>query len=56
MKSPTAKLTDEKVLEIDRLIGRGIKMTSLARRYGVSYSAICAIKYRRSWTSVLCVS
>ena len=46
------KLTEEKVREIRRLHAKGVKLTSLKSKFGVSLGSICDICYRRNWKHV----
>lgn len=47
-----AKLTEEQVVEIRMLHSQGVRFVKLARRFGVSPSAIRHIVIRRNWTHV----
>jgi hypothetical protein len=49
---PRSKLTDHQVLEIRELRGKGLKLTDLSARYGVSTTHIKYIVYRKSWTHI----
>lgn len=44
-----AKLTDEKVLEIDFLLSRGVQPKELAPKYGVSKRTIWLIGIHKTW-------
>jgi hypothetical protein len=48
----TAKLTEEKVVEIRRLIAAGKPQTHIARQYGVTPGNVCSIHHGRSWGHV----
>lgn len=45
-----AKLTDDDVLEIVRLLREGASIKTISLQFGISESNIKHIKYRRSWT------
>lgn len=50
---PHAKLDDNKILQIRKQLGDGVKMSELADRYNVSISTIKDIKHYRSWRHLL---
>lgn len=50
--NPMAKLNDEKVREIKRLLEAGEFQRVIAKMFGVSRSTIAAIKQQRCWTHV----
>lgn len=49
-KHPMSKLTEEKVVEIRRLLGKE-KQKDIAKKFGISPSVISAIKCGRIWRS-----
>jgi hypothetical protein len=49
----SAKLNEEKVLEIKKLIFERIKIAVIARKYNVSWSVIDSIKRNKTWRHVL---
>jgi hypothetical protein len=51
-KSPRAKLSSSNVLELRRLRSEGVKITDLARKFGVSDTHVKYIIYRKSWTHI----
>jgi hypothetical protein len=48
----TSKLTEADVIEIRRMVASGTKKAALARKYGVTFTAIWSICERRSWAHV----
>lgn len=50
--SAGAKLTNEKVIEIRRLISEGVKVIEIAKRFNVCRRTISQIKNNRSWKHV----
>ncbi len=50
--NPRARLTEEQVIEIKRLLARGAGHGFLARRYGVSKFAIWSIAHNLTWRHV----
>ena len=51
-RSPGAKLTDEDVLEIKRLLLRGFKQQVIADLFGVKIQTINHISTRKRWSHV----
>lgn len=51
-KNPHAKLTDEKVKEIRKLIKSGKRCTVIAREYGVCSSVIYGVRDRKGWKHI----
>jgi hypothetical protein len=51
-KSPTSKLTAEKVTEIRKLIASGVGVTDIADIYGVHYSTISEIRDGKAWKHI----
>jgi group I intron endonuclease len=50
--NPTAKLTDNKVKKIKKMLKRGITEPIIAAKFGVTRSAISAISQNRSWKHI----
>ncbi len=48
-KAPNAVLNNERVIEIRRLLSLGVTLTRIAKDFGVSDSAIGAIKSGKTW-------
>lgn len=51
--NPATKLTEEKVLEIDKLISEGVLQKDIAKLYNVCIKTVSNIKLRRNWKKVL---
>ena len=52
-EAPTAKLTEEQVLEIRRLYATGnYTITVLGEMFGINYRTVSQIKRRESWTHI----
>ena len=51
-KNPSAKLTEEMVLEIRNLRAQGIAYEAIAARFGMSHWGIQDICYRRRWKHI----
>ena len=51
-RSPGAKLTDEDVLEIKRMLLRGFKHKVIAAKFDVGLQTISHISTRRRWSDV----
>ena len=52
VKNPSAKLDEQKVIEIFRLHHTGLASRKLARHFGVSRYAICCVLKRKTWRHV----
>jgi DNA invertase Pin-like site-specific DNA recombinase len=48
-RNAAAKLTEDNVREIRRLLDGGARTTVIAKRFGISYSHCWAIGKRKSW-------
>lgn len=51
-KCGTAKLNEEQVRDIKKLIDKKIKLINIAAKYNVSESTIKAIKQKRNWAHI----
>jgi IS30 family transposase len=51
-KAGTAKLTDEQVFEIRKLISQKISDSEIGRRYNVKAQTIRSIRLGQSWASL----
>ena len=51
-KRPMAKLTNEKVVEIKKLLARGYRQCDIAKDFGVSRNIICDIAIGNTWRHV----
>lgn len=51
-KNNHAKLTTEQVIKIKRLIKQGLYLVDIAARYGVTVTAISAIKLGKTWKHI----
>jgi DNA invertase Pin-like site-specific DNA recombinase len=51
-KAPTAKLNEEQVREIKRLIRKGVRYQDIAEQYGVGKSTIANIATGLRWSHV----
>lgn len=52
-ESPNSKLNEEDVVDARRLYSGGMPMLRISRLFGVSYSAINSIVYRKTWGHIL---
>ena len=53
-KRPMAKLSDDQVIEIKRLLQRGYRACDIASDFGVSRCAISDINVGKTWTHIKC--
>lgn len=51
-KNPVSKLTKEDVLEIRKLLNRGIYQRTIAAKFGISRTCVSAIRTGRNWSHV----
>ena len=49
-KAPTAKLTEEDVIEIRRLLSLGVRQADIAAQFSVSRTCVSGIATKRLWT------
>jgi len=50
--NPYAKLTEDSVREIKKLLGEGYSLSKLSKMYGVSTSALSKIKRGKTWSHI----
>lgn len=50
--NPMAKLNEQKVIEICKLIKNGVNVNKISKMYNTSTSTINRIKYKKSWTHI----
>ena len=51
--NPSCRLTEEQVIEIADLLIKSVPMSEIARRYGISKSAVAFIREKRHWKYLL---
>ncbi len=51
-KSPNARLTTEKVLQIRALCGQGISQSEIAERFAIGQQSVSRIKLKKEWSHV----
>jgi hypothetical protein len=47
-----AKLNNEQVLEIRRLISEGVRQADLSEKFGISQAQVSSIKLKRTWKNL----
>jgi hypothetical protein len=52
-KNPMAKLTEENVREIRKMIDAGIKVSEIAKKFNVTTSNIYCIKIGKTWKNII---
>lgn len=51
--NPSCRLTEKQVIEIADLLIKSVPMSEIARRYGISKSAVASIREKRHWKYLL---
>lgn len=49
---PMAKLSEDDVIEIRKLYGKGIRADAIAKRYGIALTTVYNVATRRSWKHI----